>query len=196
MNNQINVPLILDLHHETIVEWKSQGIQLKHQNFLKFVEENHAFNYQLWHAEDKARRDDLGHSFVYAAKREIDQFNQQRNNRMELIDTYLIEKLTPAPVTDCPVHSETPGMMIDRLSILALKIYHMDQQTKRPEVNQAHREACHAKHDTLKAQQKQLAECLSTLISEVAERKRTFCVYYQLKMYNDKTLNPELYAAS
>ena len=195
MNNQINVPLILTLHHNLIVNWKSNDIQLTHVGFLKLVEENHAFIYQLWHAEDNARRDDLGYEFVYRAKRAIDGFNQQRNNRMELMDAFLFEALSPSVAPTCIVHSETPGMMIDRLSILALKIYHMKLQTERDDVGIKHRETCLNKYETLLIQQKQLANCLEQFFLDIKDMKRTFRIYYQLKMYNDPALNPALYSA-
>ena len=123
---------IASLQRECIINWKKTDVKLQQNDFLKIVEENHAFNYQLWHAEDRARRDDLGFEFVYHAKREIDHCNQQRNNRMEAMDEWLFHQLQPASHIECPVHSETPGMMIDRLSIMALKAYHMALQIERP----------------------------------------------------------------
>src|SRR5665647_2167780 len=93
------VPEIIKLHHNCISDWKQNGLKLSHSDFLTLVEENHAFNYQLWHAEDRARRDDMGYEFIYHAKREIDHCNQQRNNRMETIDEWLFNQLQPAAVT-------------------------------------------------------------------------------------------------
>ncbi len=184
---------IAALHSECIIKWKQAGIRLNHANFLRLVEENHAFNYQLWHAEDRARRDDFGHEMVCMAKREIDQCNQQRNNRMEAMDEWLFKQLQPAPHAQCPVHSETPGMMVDRLSIMSLKAYHMALQTNRNDVDEAHRQRCLGKLHTIEAQQKQLLHCLEQLLQEVENKTRTFRVYHQFKMYNDPTLNPELY---
>ncbi|NSL17131.1 DUF4254 domain-containing protein [Tatlockia micdadei] len=196
MAHFIDVTEIADLHHNCIVRWKNSELIFNHQNFLALVEENHAFNYQLWHAEDRARRDDMGYEFVYSAKREIDHYNQQRNNRMEAMDEWLYNALKPADPNDCPVHSETPGMMIDRLSILALKAYHMNLQAKREEVDDAHRQKCHRKWQTIIAQQNQLLDCLKHLFNEIADGTRTFRVYHQFKMYNDPTLNPQLYCAN
>ena len=188
-----DVTAIATLHRESTLLWKAQGITLNAHDFLQLVEENHAFNFKLWHAEDRARRDDAGHEWVYWAKREIDQCNQQRNNRMEAMDEWIFNALQPAEPAACAVHSETPGMMIDRLSILALKAYHMALQTHRLDVDEAHRQLCTLKHQALEAQQKQLLDCLQCLLREVKERTRTFRVYHQFKMYNDPTLNPELY---
>lgn len=181
------------LHQDSILRWKNEGVNLQEEGFLALVEENHAFNYQLWHAEDRARRDDCGAEFVYKAKREIDSYNQQRNNRMEAMDAWIFETLQPSVSTTTPVHSETPGMMIDRLSILALKAFHMALQTKREEVSDAHREACLKKLAVIHAQQNQLQKCLTIFFKEMTNGARTFRVYHQFKMYNDPSLNPELY---
>lgn len=194
MKNLIDAAEIANLQRDSIVRWKVSELVLTQQNFLALVEENHAFNYQLWHAEDRARRNDMGYEFVYQAKREIDHCNQQRNNRMEAMDGWLFNALQPANSTICPVHSETPGMMIDRLSILALKAYHMDLQSKRMDAEEAHRQSCQNKWRTIVAQQNQLIECLQQLINEIHAKSRTFRVYHQFKMYNDPTLNPELYS--
>jgi len=184
---------IAQLHDDSIIHWETNGIQFNQHDFLNFVEKNHGFNYQLWLAEDRARRDDKGHEFVYQAKREIDHFNQQRNNFMETIDAWFFEQLHPPLPSLCPVHSETPGMMIDRLSILALKTYHMALQVNRSEVSDTHRETCQQKLQILVQQRQQLQFCLDELLQEVHNKTRTFRVYHQFKMYNDPTLNPELY---
>ncbi len=196
MTNIISVNDIANLHRDCIIRWKSSGLVMSHSHFLALVEENHAFNYQLWHAEDRARREDMGYEFVYRAKREIDHCNQQRNNRMEAIDEWLYDALQPASPADCPVHSETPGMMIDRLSILALKAYHMKLQSERHDVNELHRQNCQRKWQLIVAQQNQLLDCLQQLIDAVKAKARTFRIYHQFKMYNDPTLNPQLYKAA
>ena len=193
MNILHHVTDIADLHRECIIQWKKEGVNLTRDNFFRLVEENHAFNYQLWHAEDRARRDDLGHELVYHAKREIDHCNQQRNNRMEAMDEWLFTQLEPASHTICLVHSETPGMMVDRLSIMSLKAYHMALQTERVDVDEVHRQACLSKCRIIDEQQKQLLQCLTQLLNEVQNKTRTFRVYHQFKMYNDPALNPELY---
>lgn len=190
----INVSDILKLHREAIVYWKQSGVSSTHQEFLALVEKNHQYNYQLWHAEDKARRDDKGATFVKDAKRQIDKFNQARNDAMEAVDEYLFIHLKPACHTTCPVHSETPGMMIDRLSILALKHYHMNLQTQRDDVDASHKEVCAEKLAVIAKQQEVLAQCLSTLLQEVVQHSRTFRLYRQMKMYNSAVLNPELAA--
>lgn len=198
MNKIIDVPALLTLQLDAIVRWKAspEDITFTATDFLGLVEKNHVFNYQLWHAEDKARREDKGYEFVYHAKRAIDGFNQQRNDCMEAMDDWLTGKLTPASPEHCPVHSETPGMMIDRLSILALKHYHMEKQVKREDVDAAHRDACQNKLHIIVMQQQQLSGCLDMLLQEAEQNTRTFRTYRQCKMYNDAALNPELYSTS
>lgn len=196
MNILNQITFIATLQQECIIKWKKDGVALTQNGFFALVEENHAFNYQLWHAEDRARRDDQGHELVYHAKREIDYCNQQRNNRMESMDEWLFGALSPAPHTLCPVHSETPGMMVDRLSIMSLKAYHMAQQAIREGVDDTHRQKCMLKVNVIEEQQKQLLNCLEHLMQEVVNKTRTFRIYHQFKMYNDPTLNPELYQKS
>ncbi|BCA93833.1 hypothetical protein TUM19329_01940 [Legionella antarctica] len=194
MQQLIDPSIITVLHKQCIVQWKSLGIKYQHQEFYLLAEENHAFNFQLWHAEDRARRDDMGYEFVYQAKREIDTCNQLRNNRMEAMDEWLFNTLHPEKPGQCPVNSESPGMIIDRLSILSLKSYHMALQTKRMDVSAEHRKNCAYKLEVIQQQLEQLSDCLRQLLDEIDAKSRTFRIYHQFKMYNDPTLNPELYS--
>jgi hypothetical protein len=193
MQTIINPSTIITLHRQCIILWKSAEIQYQYKEFYQLVEENHAFNFQLWHAEDRARRNDMGYEFVYQAKREIDTCNQLRNNRMEAMDEWLFNRLNPASSEHCPVNSESPGMIIDRLSILSLKSYHMALQTERQDVNEEHRKNCTSKLEIIHKQLNQLALCLEQLLNEIQNKSRTFRIYHQFKMYNDPSLNPELY---
>jgi hypothetical protein len=161
-------------------------------DLLRLVADNHRRNFDLWHTEDEARRDDLGAEHVYRAKRAIDRLNQERNDFIQRLDEYLVHTLQPAQ-KGCPLNSETPGMMIDRLSILALKVYHMEVEANRPDAAPAHRSKAQQKLDVLAQQCRDLEECLEALVDDVAARRRTFKVYFQFKMYNDPTLNPALY---
>jgi len=172
--------------------WHEEAPAATGDGFLRLVQENHQRNFQLWHEEDVARRDDLGSERIHQAKRAIDRFNQERNNFIEEMDKVLVAELKPAE-TGCPKNSETPGMIIDRLSILALKEFHMHEETVRPEVTDAHRESCGVKLARIIYQRGDLTQSLGELIEEVAAGRRTFGVYYQFKMYNDPALNPQLY---
>jgi hypothetical protein len=165
------------------------------ENFLRLVAENHLRNFQLWHEEDIARRDDLGSGRVRQAKRAIDRFNQERNNFIEKMDEVLVSELQPAE-SGVPRNSETPGMIIDRLSILALKEFHMHEETDRSDVSAEHIANCSAKLARIRLQRSDLIQSLAELVAEVSAGRRTFGVYYQFKMYNDPTLNPQLYGAS
>ncbi len=156
------------------------------------VEQNHLRNFRLWHEEDAARRDDLGFEAVFRAKRAIDRLNQERNDYIEQLDQAIAAALQP-PEAGCPRNSETPGMMIDRLSILALKAYHMQEEAERASATPEHRAACATRLARIRRQAADLAACFDELIADVAARRRTFSVYYQFKMYNDPSLNPQLY---
>ena len=157
-----------------------------------FIHGNHRRNYNLWHEEDCARRDDMGFEYVYRAKRAIDAYNQQRNDFIERIDQYLFEELKP-DVQHAPINSETPGMIMDRLSIMALKLYHMIEQTQRSDATEAHLKKCQEKVEVLRQQRTDLEKILEVLLQEIREGKRAYRVYFQFKMYNDPSLNPQLY---
>jgi hypothetical protein len=157
-----------------------------------FILGNHRCNFNLWHEEDCARREDMGFEYVYRAKRAIDGYNQRRNDFIERIDEQLFESLKPA-VDTAPIHSETPGMIIDRLSIMALKHYHMVEQTQRAEVGEDHREQCRNKVSVIEKQREDLTRILGALLEEIRAGKRAYRVYFQFKMYNDPTTNPQLY---
>ncbi|MGD0536536.1 MAG: DUF4254 domain-containing protein [Verrucomicrobiota bacterium] len=158
------------------------------------IEHNHRMNFELWHEEDIARRDDLGPERVRQAKRVIDRCNQLRNDAIEKVDLWLLEQLPPAGA-DVPLHSETPGMMIDRLSILALKLYHMRIESDRASAPVAQRRQCSARHATLTEQLQDLSGCLETLLTSLPTGRQRFKLYRQFKMYNDANLNPQLYAS-
>lgn len=180
-------------HQLALVErWHGAAPTAGGTGFLHLVEENHLRNFQLWHEEDVARRDDLGFERVYRAKRAIDRYNQERNNFIEEMDKAIVAELKP-PVSDCPKNSETPGMMIDRLSILALKEFHMHEETVRTDASAEHREKCAEKLARIRVQRADLGASLADLFADVVARRRTFAVYFQFKMYNDPALNPQLY---
>ena len=162
------------------------------QGLMAFVLENHRRNFDLWHEEDRARRDDMGFEYVYRAKRAIDALNQQRNDFIERMDQLLFETLHPA-VQTAPLNSETPGMIVDRLSIMALKVFHMEEQTQRTDATDAHIESCRRKVGVLTEQRNDLTGMLQALLEEIGSGKRAYKVYFQFKMYNDPALNPQLY---
>ncbi len=156
---------------------------------------NHRCNNLLWDEEDQARRTDVPDSAIAANKRAIDGYNQRRNDAIERIDEALLAQLaaiTPAP--DAWHNSETAGSIVDRLSILALKIHHMRAQTLRSDASAAHVQQCREKLARLSLQRDDLARCLDALLDAAARGRAFWRVYRQFKMYNDPTLNPYLYS--
>ncbi len=149
-----------------------------------------------WHLEDIIRDPNIDPVEALKIKRRIDASNQDRTDMVEYIDSYLLEKYKDVKVApDAKVNTETPAWAIDRLSILALKIYHMRQEATRPDAEQAHKEACSAKLDVLLTQRKDLSQGIEELIDDIESGRKWMKTYKQMKMYNDPALNPVLYAS-
>ena len=155
----------------------------------------HFFNFSLWHEEDQARRTDVSDHIIAQNKRNIDKYNQRRNDSIESLDSYILTQLRISSKyrEGFPLNSETPGSIIDRLSIISLKVYHMEEQTRREDATEEHRLTCKKKHQTLLEQRTDLSNCFSLLIIDYISGKKSMKVYFQFKMYNDQNLNPALY---
>lgn len=166
--------------------------------WLGRVARQHRANFDLWHIEDEARTPGATDADLAGVKRRIDTTNQLRNDLAEQLDCALLEWLAARGLPDpqAPLHSESPGLMIDRLSILALKIYHTREEAERPTAPAGHGERNRARLAILEEQRADLARCLDALWSETSAGKRRFKLYRQLKMYNDPTLNPAIYGKS
>ncbi|MDO6388155.1 DUF4254 domain-containing protein [Uliginosibacterium sp. 31-12] len=162
------------------------------EGLWQFLELNHRFNNLLWDEEDLARRKDVADSEIAANKRAIDGYNQKRNDAIERMDEVFLSALPPA-VTGSRLNSETAGSMIDRISILGLKVFHMGEQTRRSDASAEHIATCEAKLARLREQRADLAACLEQLLADCAAGVAHYKVYRQFKMYNDPTLNPYLY---
>ena len=160
----------------------------------RWIEANHRCNRLLWDEEDQARRRDVPDAAIAANKRAIDGYNQRRNDAIEKIDEALLERLAGVSLAaDAWHNSETAGSMIDRLSILSLKIFHMRAETTRNDATEDHRAACREKLARLELQREDLARCFGTLLANAAAGRAFWRVYRQFKMYNDAKLNPYLY---
>jgi hypothetical protein len=158
------------------------------------VEAQHAANFALWHAEDEARRSSANDAAIAAVKREIDRVNQVRNDMTEQIDACLLGCLCNAGFEQRgEQHSETPGMMIDRLSILSLKLFHTGKELARADAPAGHGERNTERFAILQSQRDDLERCLTRLWAQICAGERCFKRYQQLKMYNDPELNPVLY---
>ena len=162
--------------------------------FERLLQEEHRANFELWHAEDRARDPLAEDAAVVALKRLIDRTNQRRNDLVEQMDEVLVQ-CAGDPLQHAPLHSETPGMMLDRLSILALKIFHTEEQIVRPSADAAHRRWNQQRLATLEEQRADLVKALAELFQAVERGERRLKVYRQLKMYNDPALNPSIYTA-
>lgn len=174
--------------------WAKADKTALREGVWQFIEADHRCNNLLWDEEDQARREDVPDSAIAANKRAIDGHNQRRNDAIERIDECLLAELEGvARRSDARMSSETAGAMIDRLSILALKIFHMRAQTRRSDAGREHVETCAAKLALLEEQRRDLAACLDRLLAECAAGTACFKVYRQFKMYNDPALNPYLY---
>lgn len=166
--------------------------------WLHAVELQHRANFDLWHIEDQARTPNATDAQIASVKRRIDSTNQRRNDLAEQLDeqllAFLAERSLPNPAA--PLHSESPGLIIDRLSILALKIYHTREEAERPNAPHGHSDRNLHRLAILEAQRADLAACLDALWSETLAGARRFKLYRQLKMYNDPSLNPAVYQRS
>ena len=176
--------------------WPDES-EMKHQasdSLFKFIEANHFFNTKLWNEEDLARRQNVSDSEITKNKRAIDKFNQTRNDCIEQMDSFILERILNITSKNAKQNSETLGAMIDRLSILSLKIFHMGIQTRRENVSEVHIQTCSNKLEILKNQRNDLCVCFDELLYDCSQGLRYFKQYNQFKMYNDPNLNPQLYS--
>jgi hypothetical protein len=198
----LSADTIVKLQDATTAAWHTHPEALDDSSsidpWLARVQRQHRANFDLWHIEDEARTPGATDAQLADVKRRIDRTNQLRNDLAEELDRTLLDWLAPQslPVKDAPLHSETPGLIIDRLSILALKIYHTREEAERSDATPGHGERNRERLAILSDQRADLAHCLDLLWREMLAGTRRFKLYRQLKMYNDPTLNPSIYRSA
>jgi cell division protein FtsB len=192
----LDVEKIVAMHNETVDLWHRERVANPYEGWMAIVCQQHQFNFQLWHQEDIARSPDVSDTEIAQVKRNIDKLNQQRNDWIERIDDYLTQFLEENEIVapaDARANSETAGSCVDRLSIMAIRIYHLQEQLDRDDVDDAHIARVGQRLAICKMQQRDLAQCLAELVDDIRSMRKKHRVYRQFKMYNDPTLNPYLY---
>ncbi|MGC4007043.1 MAG: DUF4254 domain-containing protein [Pirellulales bacterium] len=194
----IDVRQILALHETTVRLWHTQEIVNPYHDFAYQVCEQHKYNYLLWHEEDVARSRDVTDQRIAEVKRAIDGYNQKRNDWIERLDDNLKRMLDERGLRVAPGakhNSETPGAIIDKLSIMSLRLYHMHEQVERTDASPEHTAKVRDRLEILHAQYDDLSDALVDLVVDLAQGRKRLKLYRQFKMYNDPTLNPYLYQA-
>jgi hypothetical protein len=190
---------ITRLQQDCVSRWHDQPIDNPYEGLLALVCQQLAYNFQLWHEEDKARSPTASDREIAQVKRAIDQLNQRRNDWIEKLDDWITDELARRgvhPPADAPQNTETLGSTIDRLGILALRIYHLREQLARPDASADHRAKVASKLELALAQHADLTCAAQQLANDLAAGRKRHKTYRQLKMYNDPTLNPYLYGTA
>ena len=192
----INAKEIGYFHSEchTSINWPQELLKDYSNNELWFwIQNNHRFNTLLWDEEDLARRNNVSDSEIANNKKTIDRLNQQRNDAIEKIDELMLSICSSTKIKINAWHnSETFGSIVDRLSILSLKLYHMSIQSNRTDITNKDIQNALSKLEQLESQKIDLLGCLDNLVQGVIAGEVFFKIYRQHKMYNDPTMNPYL----
>lgn len=169
-----------NLYKESSLEW-----YLYTKNWIDTVQ---------WHLEDIIREPSIDAIEALKIKRRIDRSNQERTDMVELIDSFFMDKYSKVKIQEsATINTETPAWAVDRLSILALKIYHMKAEAERADASIEHRENCSSKLNVLLTQRENLSEAVDHLLAQIEKGEKYMKLYKQMKMYNDPSLNPVLY---
>lgn len=194
----VDADAVTKLHLELVVRWHAQPVDNPYDGFLGLVCRQFGFNFSLWHEEDIARSLEVSDAEIARVKRSIDRYNQQRNDAIEQLDDWITARLAEQQVVadaGAPLNSETMGSVIDRLSILALRIYHLEEQTRRTDATPEHLESVERKLAVALVQHEDLTRSLAELSADIFAGQKRHKTYRQMKMYNDPALNPYLYKA-
>lgn len=180
-------------HQAPIGHWNGGSEEGPYKAFFALVLQQHECNFRLWHEEDKARSRSASDSEIAAVKRAIDTLNQQRNDRIEFLDdaiTQILDSLAVVAKQDATMNTETLGSVIDRLSIMSLRIFHYREQLERPGMDAAHQQKVAERLSICQQQIADLTVSLEELIRNILSGEKRHRTYRQLKMYNDPSLNP------
>ena len=193
--NSIFQQVIDDYHLQDSVQAKKTNPFSSLQLFEKMIYDKCWIDTVQWHLEDIIRKPDISPKEALLIKRKIDSSNQDRTDFVEELDDYFFKKFSnSSPSNDAILNTETPAWAIDRLSILALKIFHMNEEANRKSANDDHRQKCAIKLNTLISQRINLSKAIDQLLENISKGRVIISTYKQMKMYNDESLNPELYS--
>ena len=193
--NSIFQQVIDDYHLQNFVDANKRNPYGNSNFFEKMIYDKCWIDTIQWHLEDIIRVPDISPDEALKIKRRIDSSNQDRTDMVEELDDYFFEKYTNSnPSKLAILNTETPAWAIDRLSILALKIYHMSEEANRKSASDEHRKKCSEKLEGLLTQRKNLSKAIDQLLENISKGNVIISTYKQMKMYNDDSLNPELYS--
>ena len=193
----IDVTEVLELHATKVALWHQQPIENTGHGWLNIVCQQHIFNFELWHQEDIARSPSVTDAQIAGVKRAIDRLNQARNDHIEKLDDWITEQLANrgiSPTSEARQNTETPGSAIDRLSIMSLRLFHYEEQLQRDDVGEEHLQRMHVRIALCRDQKNDLSQSLRELLDDILAGRKRHKTYRQMKMYNDPSLNPYLYA--
>jgi flagellar motility protein MotE (MotC chaperone) len=195
----IDVRTVTDLHRTTVQQWHAREIDNPYNGFLHLICDQHQTNYLLWHQEDIARNPEASDAETAEAKRTIDRLSQKRTCLIEKLDDCLVSQLEAwgaRPRPGAKLNTETPGSVIDRLSILALRIYHMEEYSQREGLDEEQMEKIAQRLAILQEQHKDLSASLVELLDDIVAGRKRLKVYRQFKIYDDPSMNPPVYAVA
>ena len=192
------VDQLTQLQVETVALWHNEPIANPYEGIQALVCTQHEHNYRLWHEEDKARSPSATDEEIATVKRAIDKLNQARNDMIEKVDDALTEILQQNGIVaaDAPINTETAGSAIDRLSIMSLRLYHYREQRDRQDADQEHQSKVSQRITLCEQQHADLSASLQQLLDDIADGRKQHRTYRQMKMYNDPSLNPEIYKSN
>jgi hypothetical protein len=184
------------LQTEAVARWHVEPFSSECRDFDALVLANHEINFRLWHEEDQARDPGATDAIIAQVKRRIDRLNQQRSDSIEKLDNAVLDAIVANGICvepSLPMNTETPGSAVDRLSILALRVFHLAEQCDRPEIDDTTRSRVQVSSRVAQQQRLNLVRSLQQLFDDIFAGRKQHQTFRQLKMYNDPELNPVIY---